>query len=109
MENAIEPTEMEMAFDVYSLGSERWINWLTGAEEGQTQQSANQDPDFKLFMDDLLSFDGNLVSSSTAALKYILWREAIRPLLTAENVGNLVDAFDGKAEATLSLQPTLNG
>ncbi|HIG17781.1 MAG TPA: signal recognition particle protein, partial [Candidatus Handelsmanbacteria bacterium] len=66
------------------------------------QNSNNSEAEYKSFMDDLLSFDGALDQSSTSAIKYIYWREALRLHFTSENLPALIDLVKG--ESSISVQ-----
>lgn len=98
-----EEDAFAFAFDTQAVKTDRWLTLLKDALEGHTPNSE----DHKSFLDDLLSFDGKLDSKSTAALKYILWREAIRDYLTTDNLDNLVAAFQEKAELSDEFEQSL--
>ena len=87
-----EDEAISLAFDVKSVGAERWINLLKEALVKTPASSSEWDS----FKEDLLAFDGILDQTSTSALKYFYWREAVRKNLNPENLQNLIDIVDGK-------------
>lgn len=76
---------LEMALDEYWIGTDRWLQVLeAGAESGARTAEARP------FLDELLAFDGFVRAESTAALKYVYWREALRQGLTNEDFQTLM-------------------
>ncbi|MYE23823.1 MAG: penicillin acylase family protein [Gammaproteobacteria bacterium] len=75
-EQMTEADAFALAFDTLSLGWERFITPLRAG-----LKDAGLSPDVRHFADDLLSFDGHLDAESTAALKYLYWRESLRTSL----------------------------
>jgi acyl-homoserine lactone acylase PvdQ len=69
----------EMAFDEYWMGTDEWLRVLGSAVEDVAPAE-----DVRPFLEELLAFDGYARTESTAALKYVYWREALRNELTLE-------------------------
>ena len=76
-----------LAFDTALVGTDAWLRIVRRAAVSWS------DP----FTSDLLSFDGRLEKGSTAALKYIYWREALREQMALSDLEDLRKALDGGA------------
>ena len=96
-----EEDAFRLAYDSVLVGTQRWIAMLAGALAGSEEAIEG---DFKSFVDELLSFDGALAAPSSAALKYVYWREALRDRLQQQDVQPLIAALDGEAELAGSLK-----
>ncbi len=64
------------AVDIHPYGVERWIETLKIADE-QLGDDFGDDEGYQTGIKDLLAWDGDLAHDSTAALKYVYWREQL--------------------------------
>lgn len=78
-----EETARQLALDVTVSRSDRWT--------GLVKAAASAAPGSDAFTGDLAKFDGALTADSTGALKYMLWRRALRPELNDATARNLAD------------------
>lgn len=76
-----------LAFDTGLVGAADWLRLVRQAS------AAGADA----FTADLLTFNGRLEKTSTAALKYVYWREALRGLLVEADLPSLKTAISGGA------------
>ncbi|MEQ5789280.1 penicillin acylase family protein [Erythrobacter sp. NFXS35] len=83
--NFSEADARALAFDTALVGTDAWLRIV------RRVAVSSSDP----FTSDLLSFDGRMEKGSTAALKYIYWREALREELVLSDVEELRAALDG--------------
>ncbi len=67
---------LEYAMDIHPYGVERWIETLKIANE-KLGDDFSDDEDFQAGIKDLLAWNGELSKDSTAALKYVYWREQL--------------------------------
>jgi len=91
---------LTLAFDSVLVGSQRWIAML---EKVLSDDDPQTEGEYKVFLDSLLSFNGALESSSTSALAYIYWREALRDQMRQHDIQPLLAALDDKEAFTSSL------
>lgn len=89
-----EADAFALAFDTVSLGWDRFIAPLRAGLSG-----ADLSPGVQRFADDLLSFDGRLDAESTAALKYVYWRESLRTSLAGFDHYMLRDVIERRMPA----------
>ncbi|ANM31232.1 hypothetical protein ABI59_19115 [Acidobacteria bacterium Mor1] len=66
-----------VALDAKLPGTEDWLGLLSRAAESASLEGADA-----AYVDGLLAFDGRLEAESSAALKYVYWREALRVRLS---------------------------
>lgn len=97
-----ETDAFAMAFDTKTALAKPWLALLGTAVSAAAKPVPPEDGSF---LRDLMAFDGEMVAASTAALKYVYWREALRDLLVAEDIDELADAFDRNT----AVSPALNG
>lgn len=67
---------LQYAVDIHPYGVERWIETLKIAH-GQLGDSFSDDTGYQAGIKDLLVWNGDLTRDSTAALKYVYWREQL--------------------------------
>ena len=79
-----EAAARRLALDVTVARHARWTELVRMATPAASPASA-------AFITDLAGFDGALRADSTAALKFMLWRRALRPELTEATARGLAD------------------
>jgi acyl-homoserine lactone acylase PvdQ len=90
------------ALDPMLPGTGAWLAVL----EDAVAQAPPADGD-AAFVDELLAFDGRLVTDSTVALKYVYWREALREGLSVEDFQSLLGPLWDDAALPAELAPKL--
>lgn len=91
-----------LALSVELVDEHAWVEMLRIAVSGSGIGFQPDEPRGR-FITELLSFDGKLSADSTHALKYIYFRQALRPHLTPQDISNLSEALDvpGRLSARL--------
>jgi acyl-homoserine-lactone acylase len=92
----------EIAMDEFWLDTEEWLRVLESA-----LAIAPPSDESGAFLEELLAFDGFARTESTAALKYVYWREALREVLTLEEFQTLMGPLWSGEELATELAPKL--
>jgi acyl-homoserine-lactone acylase len=103
-----EADAFALATSVKLVDELAWVEMLKLAVAGAAIDLESSEPR-AAFIKDLLSFDGELRADSTSALKYVYFREALRPGLSLDDIANLAKALDDPKLLSSRLQSRFVG
>ncbi|MDT9598159.1 penicillin acylase family protein [Sphingosinicella rhizophila] len=106
--NMTESDAFALATSVKLVDEQAWVEMMKLAVAGANVDLGSNEP-LAAFIKDLLNFDGELRADSTSALKYVYFREALRPGLTLEDIEGLSKAFDDPTKLSSRLQARFVG
>ena len=98
---------LSYAVDVHPYGVERWLEVLKKIDAG-SGDVLRLNSDYNAGIKDILSWDGELLRDSTAALKYYYWRKQLIEDYGAETVSDAAGRIDYYLAALGKPAPEIN-
>ncbi|MEO8452097.1 MAG: penicillin acylase family protein [Gemmatimonadota bacterium] len=86
---------VQLALDEKWYGVERWQRLLSGVLAGDPASAGARPAEFRRFADAILRFDGHARATSTAALQFLYWQEAMGSTIDASLLTELGRALAG--------------
>jgi hypothetical protein len=99
----------ELALDEKWFGVERWQRLLAGALATDPAAVAARPPELRRFADAILRFDGQARATSTAALQFLHWQEAMGTGIPAPLLPELDRALDSGSPSAAVTRAVLAG